>query len=415
MVSNDSSDMEFLMNRSRFEYLLDLFKMSKVEVVNMLNKGMKKHLLSVSDLDAYLNQEKKAKLSLLRKVDKIFNKGVTWYVTQREIPRKKSSSIFFRKDSFNTPLNFESKKKIAQYEELKFELETLLKQINLTQERTIEKVNLSSNPKTIAKAFREKIDAIESELIQKKQIAKAHSDREYLQNLIRVFEHLKIFIFEFVDRGRTRGKEINFNGLFMTPYIIVIKRQQKYLRREIFTLIHEFAHFLLDVEEVDENIESNTLGQQTAIEQWCNEFTYYFLIHTFESEFSVLKKASSQNNYYKAEIASLYDKTYLSEFALLTRLKIENKMSAVDYDRIKNEIMEAMRKKEKEDKIKLADEQLLAKEQGKEMFISGPKAIRSKLFDEIVKINYFSGNIKESQLRELLNIKQNKSIEEAIY
>ena len=44
-----------------------------------------------------------------------------------------------------------------------------------------------------------------------------------------------------------------------------------------------------------------------------------------------------------------------------------------------------------------------------------PKPIRSKLFSELVKLNYFDGNINEFRLRKLLEIKPEKNINEVIY
>lgn len=413
MISNEYSNSEFLINKSRFQYLLDIYKISKKEILSKINFGLKKRIINSKNFEKFITGKKPAKISFLRKIDKIFNKGITWYISQREIPKKASSSIFFRKDKFNTELNLESKKKIAKYEELKFELELLSKNINIKQKRKLPKFKINNNPLEVSRNLREQLNKITLELIEKKYIQKPRNDRDYLRNLMRTLEHLNIFVFEFVDRSRKPENKISFNGFFMSPNIIVIKRQQQFLRREIFTLIHEFAHYLLNIEEVDEDIETN--NHQNDIEKWCNDFAYNFLMNGYEKEFSEMEKADASNNFHTEKIRKFHDNTYLSEFALLTRLKIENKISTKDYERIKKDILESIRRKESEDKIRLEEEKNLAEEQGKELFIRGPKEIKSNLFEEIVKINYLSGNIKENKLRELLNIKENKSIEEAIY
>lgn len=61
--------------------------------------------------------------------------------------------------------------------------------------------------------------------------------------------------------------------------MIVLKRHQISFRREIFTLIHELGHYLLNEEEIEELDYSNLARRDlSAIEKWCNDFSYYFLI-----------------------------------------------------------------------------------------------------------------------------------------
>lgn len=409
---SSNSKPEFFINPSRFKYLLDLYRLNLDQFLSLINKDRKRDLFDVERINRILNKDEKVNESFLKRFDAIFDKGLTWVISKRDLHQKRNSSIFFRKDSFNTYLNLESKKKISFYEELKFELETLCKQIDFKPKRIFGNYKISDNPKIVAKEIRNKFDEIEKELVSKKYISKPKTDRNYLQNLIRILEHFNIFVFEFIDRSRLLEKKIYFNGFFMLPSIIVLKRQQKYLRREIFTLLHEFAHYLLKVEEVDEVIE---LNKSNKVEIWCNHFTYSFLIKGFEEEFSDLTNATKENNFYQEEITELYNKTYLSRFALYTRLKLENKISEKNYNKIKNDILENIKKREQEKKIRLREEKLFAKEWGKDFFIPTPKEIKSKLFEEIVKINFFQGNINENKLRKYLKIKSDQSIEEVIY
>lgn len=407
--------MEFELNPDRFNYVLDLFGLTKDEFILRLNEGGKREVLNLNELNDILNRKAKIKFSVLNKIDEIFKQGLTWYISQRGLPERRKSSIFFRKDSFNTSLNFESKKLVANYEDLKFELQVLCKQINFNPNRIMNEYNISDDPEIAGKELREKFDEIQDKLIDKQIIKKAKSDRDYLKNLMRVMEHFNIFVFEHADKRKKPEKKISFNGFFMLPNIIVIKRQQKYLRREIFTLLHEFAHYLLNIEEIDKNVETNNFKNQNSVEQWCNTFTYSFLIKGHEEEFSKLKFASSENNFYKKEIKELRDKTYLSELALYTRLRTEGRIQKQDYYEIKNEMIRNIRKRIQEEKIKLKREQSLKKERGEKIIIPGSKEIKSNLFEEIVKINYFAGNITEMELREHLKIKANKFTEEVVY
>ena len=270
---------------------------------------------------------------------------------------------------------------------------------------------MSDNPKSISIGLKELFEDIEKRLIEKNQIKKAYTDKDFLKNLIRIIEELNIFVFEFIDHPRKKEKT-NFDGLFLSPNIIVIKRQ-KYYRREIFTLIHEFAHLLLDTEEIDE-IRDNSFGNSNDLEKWCSTFSFYFLLGDQRDEFEKLSHANSQNEYYKSEISKLYGNSHLSHLAFYTRLVIENKIAQKDYDSKFQEITESIEKQEEEKRIKQELERQLAKEQGKPI-IAIQKPIESNLFKEIVKINYFQGNIDEFEAREYLNVKPENSIEEVIF
>jgi Zn-dependent peptidase ImmA (M78 family) len=415
MAIGTGGGLKFEINPARLNYILELYGLPQDEFVAYMNQGSKKEVLTIDKLSKILNKEEKVNPAFLRKMDTIFNKGITWYISKRDLPKRESGSIFFRKDSFNTQLNLESRKLIDSYEELKFELQILCKQVNYPAKRILEQQKLSDNSQELAREFRKKVDIIEKEFIAKKYLIRANTDRDYLQNLIRVLESFNIFVFEFVDRKKNPDKQIAFNGFFMLPNIIVIKRQQRYLRREIFTLLHEVAHYLLNAEEVDENVDSNDFDNQTEVEKWCSTFAYSFLLGEFEKEFSSLKIASSKNNFCKEEVQTIHDKTYLSTYAIYTRLRIENRITKQDYDKIKNEILANITRAQQEQKMRLKEELRLAKEQGREIFIRGPQEIKSHLFEEIVRLNYFQGNISENRLREHLKIKPKQTLEEVIY
>jgi len=413
MVDNTRA-LEFEINPVRLKYLLDLYRLSKADFLNLLNRDKKRKQLSSEIVDLLLKGGK-VKVPILNRIDQVFNEGVTWYISQRPLPDRKKSSIFFRKESFNSGLNLESRKLINDYEELKFEIQTLCNYINFDSKKELADYKLSDDPKKAAKDLREKFDAAEKKLIERKIITKAANDkdRDYLRNLIRCMEEFKIFVFEFTEAPRKKEKTV-FNGFFMAPNIIVIKRQQKYFRREIFTLVHELAHYLLNFEEVDENIEENVEGF-SKVELWCNTFTYYFLLGFQGDDFEKLEKASAENQFHREQIQRIHDKTRLSHSALYTRLWLEKKLSRGDYTRILSDIKESIRKKELEEKLAGEEKKRMLEEQGKEVIGFLPKPIESNLFKELVKINYFEGNINENRLREYLKIKPDKPLEEAIY
>ena len=122
----------------------------------------------------------------------------------------------------------------------------------------------------------------------------------------------------------------------------------------------------------------------------------------------------SLNDFHKNVINKLYRNTYLSYSAFYTRLRIENKITEVDYKTKMEELKSYSDQHKLQDQLQRKLEREAAKEQGKKI-IAFPRPIESNLFKEIVKINYFEGNINESRLRDYLHISDSKSIDKVIY
>lgn len=410
-----SNKVKFKINPSRLNYLLDLYKLSKRDFLSLLNNKIKRDKVDLEKLEKFLKQEEEVDTRILKRIDKIFEKGMTWYISNREIADVKKSSIFFRKDSFNSEIKFESVKVVHRYEELKTDIQILGSNLNFIPVKKIKKYKVSDNPERAANDVRQIINSVEDNLIEKKIIKKVKlgENREFLKNLIRIIEQLDVFVFEHIEMPNKKNK-VNFNGFFIKPNIIVIKKQD-YIRREIFTLVHEFAHYILEQEEIDDLVEEKAHHKQNKIEQWCNTFAFNFLLGDSKDEFLKLEKANKKNNFYYKEIGELYEKTFLSYSSFYTNLLIDKKMARADYNNIMDEISELMRKRkeERKKKFKLENEKRIA--MGKDPAHPVFKPIESHLFSELVKVNYFEGNINEGSLREFLNIKPNKDIKDVIY
>lgn len=102
--------------------------------------------------------------------------------------------------------------------------------------------------------------------------------KEFLRALISKFAEKNILVFEFVETWNKKEKA-NIDGFYLAPNVIVLKRHQSSFRREIFTLIHELGHYLLNEEEIEELDISNFANNKLSdIERWCNDFAYYFLV-----------------------------------------------------------------------------------------------------------------------------------------
>ena len=132
----------FELNPERLRYILELYQLSIEDFLTLLNKGRKRSILSAQDIDSYIENREPIPVPILKRIDKIFNQGISWYVSKRKLPSKQDSSIFFRKRRFNTDLTLESKKVVNNYEELKFQIQLLSKKIDFKNERLVKKFSI---------------------------------------------------------------------------------------------------------------------------------------------------------------------------------------------------------------------------------------------------------------------------------
>lgn len=371
-------------NIARLYHLLKLFRLTKDEFLVSISEGLKNQ---ITEKEIFKNE---IKISHLKKIDKIFNKGINYYLDPKAPKEFKEESIFFRKDTFNTELNLGSKKIVTQFEEEKISLSALSKLSNLKIERALPFYSINDNPRKVAKEVRE---FLYPSFINVK--------KEFLKALIAKFAEHNILVFEFVETWNKKGKA-NLNGIYLAPNVIVLKRQQKSFRREIFTLIHELGHYLINEEEIDKIEDDNIFdNSQSNIERWCNEFAFHFLIGNYDDTFSSLPSANSQNDYHSELISQISRGTHLSKIALYTSLVITNKISQKSYNLIKKELYNAFLERQKEEEFKKE----LDKAKGIKRGGSTSKPIKSPLLVHTIQSAYFEGVISESEFCRKLNIK----------
>lgn len=370
-------------NIVRIHHLLKLFRLTKDEFLVQISEGLKSQ---IAEKEIFRSE---IKLSHLKKIDKIFNKGINYYLDPKDPKEFKEESIFFRKDDFNTELNLGTKKIVTQFEEEKISLSALSKLSNFKMERILPFYSISDNPRDVAKEVRKYLYPTFN--IDKK---------EFLKASISKFAESNILVFEFVETWNKKEKA-NINGFYLAPNVIVLKRLQKAFRREIFTLIHELGHYLLNEEEID-RIEDDDLFDSTLnkIERWCNEFAFNFLIGEFDDTFTGLPVANSQNDYHSDLIDDISNKTHLSKIALYTSLVITNRISQKNYNIIKKELYKAFLDKKREEELKKE----LDKQEGIKRGGSTPKPIKSPLLVSTIQSAYFEGVISDSEFCRRLKI-----------
>ncbi len=379
--------MKIEQNISRLEYLLTLYKMTAEDLLLVVSKGLKQPLTK----DDILSDE--IKISHLKRIDKVFNKGLHYYLDPSEPEVSKDASIFFRKNKFGTELNMGAKKIVTQFEEFKISLSAISKLAEINTDRSLPVFSVQENPKTVAMKIRKELYP-DFNSVQK----------EFLRALISKFAKKNILVFEFVETWNKKEKA-NIDGFFLAPNVIVLKRQQSAFRREIFTLIHELGHYLLNEEEIEQLEISNFANNKlSAIERWCYDFAYYFLAGEYNKAFEQIDEADGTNDYHFELIENISKHTHLSQIALYTNLLYQKKISQNNYNKIRAEFDEEYRQRQEEkEKQKELDKMLGIQKGG-----STPKPINSPLLISTIQTAFYEGVINEYDVCKTLNISPDK-------
>lgn len=354
--------------------------MTEEELLSVISKGRK----PVCKEAVFSNQIDPA---ILKRIDKVFNKGLHYYLDPKSPEVSKDASIFFRKSNFETELNISAKKIVNQFEDFKISLSALAKLADLKIERRLPKFNISHDPANVANQIRQDLYP-----------GFIPAQKDFLTALISKFAEFNILVFEFVEPPKKKERA-NIDGVFLSPNVIVLKRQQDTYKREIFTLIHELGHYLIEEEEVEEidflkiaNINLN------SVERWCNDFAYFFLIGKYATEIESIEQAESSNDYQHDLIKDISDKTNLSRLAIFTRLLLKHKISLSNYLLVKEDLSNQF-KKWKAEKILEIEK---AKAQGRKR--GGPaRPINSPLLVTTIQAAFSEGYISEYEASKSLN------------
>lgn len=392
-ASNSNPKMNSIqLNINRLNHLMSLYGLTKDDILFKLNEKRK---TALTETDIF-NDE--IKISYLKKIDEIFNKGLSYYIDPKNPIKNKEESIFFRKDNFNADLNLSAKQIVNKFEEEKISFSALAKLSDFKLKRILNVYNLTDNPKDVANELRKILYPNFNSNV-----------KEFLKNIITKLSEYNILVFEFIESPNKKEKA-NINGFYLSPNVIVLKRNQNSLRRELFTLIHELGHYLIDKEEIDDKINGDLFEfyNTNDIEKWCNDFAYFFLIGEYDANLKTLNNANNNNDYYHSTIELISQKTHLSTLSLYTRLLINNSISYQNYNTISHFIIDSIRERERQEKEKLERERQKAIEEGRMPSIGIPKPIISPLYSTTLQNALYSGLINEAEFCKKLNISSNK-------
>lgn len=364
-------------NKERIHYLLALYRMSEESLLSILNEGRKR---KIQKDNIFCNA---IDLPLLKKVDKIFDKGLDFYTDFSPLTTSKSDSILFRKSKFGIKLNNESIRTVHRFETLKQTIDAYNKLSKLNIQPNIAHYSIKDNPIEIAHIARNYFYP-----------GNIKDTKKFLVAMINKCAEHNVFVFEYIESWNKKEKT-NIDGFYLKPNMIVLKRHKHY-KREIFTFAHELGHYMLGKEEVEQVdiVNIDTENRQNVVEKWCNDFAYYFIMGEAAKKLEIISKVNADNDYYMDYIANISNQTHISKLAIFTRLYIDKKMTFNQYDIIKNNlIQEYQERKEKE------------KSQKEKRFGTPPNPILSPLFLKSMQYAYFKGIVNEMTFCKRLNIK----------
>jgi Zn-dependent peptidase ImmA (M78 family) len=375
-------------NISRLNYLLSLYGMTMDDLLSTINKG-RKHLITQNEVFS-----KDIDISILKKIDKIFDKGLHFYLDPKTLEQTAEASIFFRKNSFGTELNIGARKIVTQFEDFKISFSAIAKLADVNLNRNLPVYNIGQSVKNVANQLRK--------LIYPNHQTKTRKD--FLTAIIGKLAERNILVFEFVETWNKKEKA-NIDGFFLCPNVIVLKRNQNAFNREIFTLLHELGHYLLNEEEIEQVDVLNTVNSNLSeVERWCNDFAYYFLAGDYSAIIDNMDMADASNDYYHETIEEISQKVNLSRIALYTRLLLQGKISPHNYNLVKTDLDEQyhnwLQEKKKERDLK--------KEDGRKQGGSSPIPIKSPLLISTIQTAFYEGVINESEVCKTLNIPPTK-------
>ena len=125
--------------------------MSVEDLLAIISVGLKNPINKEDILSNEIN------LSYLKRIDKVFNKGLHFYLDPKSPEVSKDASIFFRKDKFDQELNIGAKKIVNQFEEFKISLSAIAKLAELNIERNLPIFNVQVNAKFAASQIRNEL------------------------------------------------------------------------------------------------------------------------------------------------------------------------------------------------------------------------------------------------------------------
>ena len=133
-----------VINPRRMEYLLAYFAMSKDGLIDELNATRKRK--KPYSKEEIFNADNELKISTLRRIDKIFERGLYFYTTHTNLEIDEKESILFRKREFNANLTHADRLMVRAAEEQNLYTQSIVELSEFECQRKLDKYSLEDNP-----------------------------------------------------------------------------------------------------------------------------------------------------------------------------------------------------------------------------------------------------------------------------
>ncbi len=295
-----------------FNFILDSSGYKKEDIIE--SKTLKKE-----DLNGILNGTYKISFPKLKELDnKFFKRGIPFYFLD-EVP-KETASLSFRKNKEIAP---NEKITLRKYEILRDDVKELSEDLSVNYERIDEFYSIIDKTEEVAEKYRNIFNYDNLNLEEK-------NESEIFEFLRTKIEKRNVFVFRL---DFYKYKKVNFSGcVFLSdnmPKLILVNSEED-KNRIIFTLLHEFAHYLLNKEEETKKLNFN---DNNKIERWCNNFASYFLFLKEKREDII--KNFNKDTYLEInskELKNISKKYKISKFHFVHILRNLNLISNNDLD-----------------------------------------------------------------------------------
>jgi len=389
-------------NPERIRYMLNLFKYTEEKFLQLVNKECPR----VNALTRGQVFAPTVKLSHLKSVDKVLKRGLSFYTNPANIEIANSTSIFFRKQSFNAKLNLADRQIVDSKERDIIFLDALRSLSNFRPlARQLPVYSVNDNPYQAGGNIRRQLK-LEERVLQDLNKSKV------LSNFIGALSDVNILVLEFIEAGNKREKT-SLDGFSISPQNIVIKKHTLFRNREILTLAHELGHLLLNEEEVDDLNYTDEFSNP-AVENWCYNFAMALLVS--ERDLEMLHNIDASNLKVDDEVISgINERNPISRVALFTHLHQIGNMPTGLYEPIKAILDKESEAHDKKIRTERAEERKRLKAEGKDP--GGPPArpIYSPLEKDIFRTAYFEGVIEEYDVLSRFRIYKNQNFEDWLY
>jgi len=277
-----------------------------------VSNKIKKPIEFLNDLET---GKSKPTLGVLRELSKYYKRPLAVFFLS-EIPKEPPIPEDFRTlpDIDSAPLSKKTYLAIRKARRLSSIAYELVDEIGLGIKLETNNINLNDNPEEIAIIERKRFNVNIHEQIN------WNDENVAFKNWRDVLSKFNILVFQFqIPLEELRGFSIFGKGL---PVIGL--SSYDWIGARIFTIFHEYAHFLLGEEGIcipSEEILKEGKSNKEKIESFCNNFSEAFLVpKSFLLNDEAIRKLKSNSNMLSNSIIQLSRKYKVSRYVILYRL-----------------------------------------------------------------------------------------------